>query len=90
MDYKPNTGWRISERGDCVFVQHTQQIPCTQSGEVSWQRGRKWYISDHATELEIVRTLRAAVLAFEEHEINETLLYRGERVLNPHPEGGRQ
>lgn len=87
--YLPDTGWRVTEKGDCLFIQHIAKLDCTVTGSNDWQRGRKWFVSEHSTDEEIIRTMRMAILAFEEHEMNENFKFRGERVLNPHPEGHR-
>lgn len=89
MEYKENTGFLRPMKNELQFIQHWQQIPCTTTGEVSIQRGRKFYISEHMTDGEIIRTCRLAILSFEEHEVNELFKLDGDRVLNPHPEGPR-
>lgn len=47
-------------------------------------RGRKWRLSEHMTDSEIVQTAFAAVLAAEEHEARELFLLHGQAVLGPH------
>lgn len=89
VTYKPNSGFRVLVKAGLVFVQHYQRIPCSKTGEVCVQKGRKFVISDHATDGEILRTLFLAVKLFEEHEINEQFCVDGQRFLNPHPEGAR-
>lgn len=87
--YKPDTGFRVTIKGECVFVQHWQKVSDCKTGQPSFQKGRKFYVSPHMTDGEIVRTLALAVKLFEEHEANEWLRFDGQRVLNPHPEGAR-
>ena len=48
------------------------------------QKGRKWYICEHATDSEIVMTLLKACLTAQEHEIREAFRYDGKRVFDPH------
>lgn len=48
------------------------------------QRGRKWLLSEHMTESEIVQTAFTAVLAAEEHECRELFRVEGVAVLGPH------
>lgn len=48
------------------------------------QRGRKWYISDHMTDSEIVQTALKAVLTTMEHEVREEFTYNGEAIFGPH------
>lgn len=48
------------------------------------QHCRKYYISQHATKSEIVRSAFLAVRQAEEHEMAELFTYKGERIFNPH------
>ena len=89
IQYKPNSGFTAHIKGECVFIQHWQVLRCTKTSKLCMHKGRKFYISPYMTNEEIIRTLRLAVVTFEEHEVNENLRYKGERVLNPHPEGPR-
>ena len=88
--YKHGSGWHVIEKDGVVLLQHYQHIACTQTGEDSEQKGRKFYISPHMTDEEVLRTCYLSVKLFEEHEINETFEVDGDRFLNPHPEGGRK
>lgn len=47
-------------------------------------RGRKWLLSEHMTDGEIVQTAFLALLTAFEHEARETFLYRGEPIFDPH------
>lgn len=66
------------------FVQVTYEGPCSVTGWVKEWHGRKWYLSDHMTEDEIVKTCFAAFKAAVEHEIMEGFTWRGVRIFNPH------
>lgn len=46
--------------------------------------GRKWDLSLHMTESEIVFTVWKAVLAFMEHELREKFHYKGKKIFDPH------
>lgn len=87
--YKAGTGWKATQKGGVVVVQHWQEIECCTTGKVGVQKGRKLFISQYMTDGEILRTLFLSVKLFEEHEVNECFKVDGERFLNPHPEGGR-
>lgn len=50
--------------------------------------GRKWRLSTHMSASEVVLTIFAALLAFEEHEAREAFRFQGQRVLGPHPDLG--
>lgn len=52
-------------------------------GEEEWQ-SRKWLLSEHMTDSEIIQTVFKAVMTAEEHEIREKFLYDNVPVLGPH------
>ena len=58
------------------------QIQCT-TGEKPW-RGRKWDLSAHMTDSEVVMTAFKAVLTALEHEAREHFRFMGLRPFNPH------
>jgi hypothetical protein len=47
-------------------------------------RGRKWFLSEHMTDGEVVQTALMACLAASEHEIREQFKYRGVSIFDPH------
>ena len=57
---------------------------CSLDAEGNSQNGRKWWISPHACDSEIVMTGFAAWAAWLEHEAREAYTFRGVRVANPH------
>lgn len=90
-DIKLPNGWahKITLNGapESTFAEY--QVVCTSgtcnvTGEpLSW-RGRKWRISKHMTDSEIVQTIFKAVLTALEHETRENFLYKGQAVFDPH------
>lgn len=54
------------------------------TGEPDIQKCRKWYISRHATEAEVVKTCLLAVIQAMEHEVREEFKYKGKAIFNPH------
>lgn len=48
------------------------------------QTGRKWLLSPHMTDGEIVQTALMAILAALEHEVREEFTYRGQAIFGPH------
>jgi hypothetical protein len=54
------------------------------TGEDYVWRSRKWQLSQHMTDSEIVQTAFKAVLTALEHEAREQFLYRGVSVFDPH------
>ncbi|WP_150526786.1 hypothetical protein [Roseibium sediminis] len=71
-------------RGYWYFqVQDTEAI-CNVTGEPYPWTGRKWLLSEHMTEGEIVQTVFKAVLTAIEHEAREAFLYKGQAIFDPH------
>lgn len=58
---------------------------CTTTGQMCRHTGRKWLLSEHMTESEVVLTALKAVLTAEEHEARENFRYNGKQIVNPHP-----
>lgn len=67
-----------------IYLQCAYEAPCAVTGEVKEWHGRKWYLSRHMTEDEIVKTAFAAVKATVEHEAMEGFRFGEDRVFNPH------
>jgi hypothetical protein len=57
---------------------------CNYSGEEFAWKGRKWFLSEHMTDGEVVQTALVACLAASEHEIREQFKYRGVSIFDPH------
>jgi len=74
----------LIEKGDIFFIQVQLQEQCVDTKEWYTAKGRKYYISDHMIEAEVVQTALMAVLAFEEHEARERFTYKGKRLFGPH------
>jgi hypothetical protein len=54
------------------------------TGEPMAWKGRKWLLSEHMTDGEIVQTAFLATLTAIEHEIRETFTFRGAAIFDPH------
>lgn len=54
------------------------------AGDVALQKGRKWYVSSHATPSELVQTAFKAVMTAMEHEVREAFYYRNAAIFGPH------
>lgn len=81
--------WRLefeldTRRSFAPFIRWHFRAVCSKSGDIVVQSGRKWYLSQHMTESELVLTAFKAALTAEEHECREQFQYRGRRILNPH------
>lgn len=46
--------------------------------------GRKWYLSPHMTDSEVIQTALLAVLQAEEHEARERFRVDGQAIYGPH------
>lgn len=50
---------------------------------------RKWYISEHSTDSEILQTILKLCLTSAEHEAREAFTYRGKTIYGPHMDAKR-
>lgn len=80
-----NLRHRITQSGTVWSYQVSEPNgKCNVTGEpMSWN-GRKWRLSQHMTDSEIVQTMLKAVLTAQEHEAREGFLYRGKAIFDPH------
>lgn len=67
-----------------LFLQVTYVDRCHKTGKLLEWKGRKWYLSDHMTDDEIIKTAYAAFKAAVEHEVMEPFTIRGKVLFNPH------
>lgn len=78
-------GWEFAlHLGERWYLQVCFEAPCSRTGELKQQRGRKWMLSPHMTRSEIVSTALKAVLTALEHEAREDFRYKGIAIYNPH------
>lgn len=94
VEYKPETGFFLYDKGDCYFISHWQMLmdsdaffarPTSDSIPPKvLQEGRKWYIEDPLDQDSVWKTMHHAVRRFEEHEANEWFTVNGEVVRSPH------
>lgn len=80
VDWSPVWG----PMGGGFYIQLRYEEPDINTGEVSTQYCRKWYISKHSTKSEIVQTVLKACLTSVEHMVREHFRYQGVPVLTPH------
>lgn len=57
---------------------------CNVSGKPLTWTSRKWLLSYHMANTEIVRTVFKAIKAAMEHELCEKFTYKGARIYDPH------
>lgn len=67
-----------------TFLQIYKEGICNRTQEPYREGGRKWDVSAHATESEIVLTVFKACMTFVEHEYREQFKYKGYCILDPH------
>jgi len=58
--------------------------PCSDTGEMMLQSCRKWFLSFHMTDSEVIQTVFAATLRASEHEVREDFTWRDEPICRPH------
>lgn len=67
-----------------VYLQVRYQAPDSKTGQPCAWKGRKWYLSEHMTHDEVLKTAWAAVELAVKHELMESFTWMGERLFNPH------
>ena len=70
--------------GNRPYLQIKFDAPCNMTGEDQNQSGRKWMLSYHMTDSEIVGTAFKATLTAIEHETREQFKWKGQPVFRPH------
>lgn len=74
----------VLTKGDGFLVQMAYDEADVDTGEPAEQKTRKWYVSPHATETEVVETCWAMVQRSQLHVAGEHFTYEGFRVYSPH------
>ncbi len=80
----PSFSFVVSAREAGFYLQIECKGTCNVTGEPLAWKSRKWMLSAHMTDGEIVQTAFKAVLTALEHEARENFLYRGVSVFDPH------
>lgn len=77
--------FRVIEKAPgVILLQHLQILTCVRDGAARECHGRKFYLSPHMTDEEILQTALLAVIQFEEHEVRERFHFDGKRIFGPH------
>lgn len=63
---------------------HTMYLQLRFEADGRAHHGRKWLLSQHMTDSEVVQTALLAVLTAEEHEARERFRYKGQAIYGPH------
>lgn len=81
----PNARYLLGDRDkECPFLQFEMDGKDNLTGEAMTWRGRKWLLSRHMTDGEVVQTALAATLMAFEHEVRELFKYKGAALFQPH------
>jgi sarcosine oxidase delta subunit len=81
--------WKLvgQEYSDCFFMKWVfmERDTTKQEDETLYeQHCRKWFVSKHSTLSEIIRTAWLAVQQAVQHETEESFLFNGVRMFDPH------
>lgn len=76
--------FKLLKKGDGFLLQMQYIEADVLTGKLAKQHTRKWYISPHATESEIVQTGLICVLTSQEHIGREHFKYKGLKLYGPH------
>jgi hypothetical protein len=80
----PDFTFVVSANKGSFILQIECDDRCNTTGtELRW-KSRKWLLSAHMTDGEIVQTAFKAVLTAAEHELREKFTYRGVSIFDPH------
>lgn len=75
----------LEEDGESLYLQWTFYAPDASDPKIHrQQRCRKWRVSYHSSDAELVQTAWAAALMAVEHEAREDFKYQGYRIYGPH------
>lgn len=70
--------------GDRVFIQIVYSCECTKGGNEETWKGRKYYLSEHMTDDEIIKTVYTAFEQCIKHEVMEGFKIDNKVLFNPH------
>jgi hypothetical protein len=80
----PGYSFVVSNKGENFFMQVRCTALCNVTNAPMRWRGRKWLLSRHMVDGEIVQTALKAVFTALEHEAREKFKYRGQAIFDPH------
>lgn len=75
---------KILVKDDGFLLQPIFNAPDQYSKQMEEQHCRKWYVSQHSCDSEIIRTCYLAIQQGEMHELSENFMFNGQRIYNPH------
>lgn len=74
----------VFEKNGVPYLQGRYLEPDIVTGDPTDQHTRKWMLSEHMVESEIVQTALLLALTSAEHRVREHFKYQGQRVFSPH------
>lgn len=81
-------GWRVivevTPEADYFMRVLAENVTDNVTGKPMTWKGRKWPLSLHMTDGEVVQTAFLAMMTAIEHEARETFLFQGVAVFDPH------
>jgi hypothetical protein len=80
----PTFSFVVGTSNASLYLQIECDDRCNVTGEPLRWKGRKWLLSQHMTDGEVVQTAFKAILTAMEHEIRERFTYRGVSIFDPH------
>lgn len=81
----PNREFHVTYSSGRHYLQLQYTAPDAQRpGDLIRNYGRKWNLSIHMTDSEIVQTCFKAIMTSIEHEAREYFKYRGRSIFGPH------
>lgn len=83
IDYKQHR-FMVDTTDGGFFIRTRCEEEDVRNGEITVQFGRRWFISENASRGDVVRTAFKAIMTWEEHEVREYFLYKGQRIFDPH------
>jgi hypothetical protein len=75
----------LDEESGRLYLQVWEETLIVNSGgECGIIKGRKWALSEHMTDGEVVQTAFLACKVYGEHELREAFTYKWSQIFNPH------
>lgn len=79
-----NYRFEVRDSHGGVFIKAVYDEPDTYTGVIEPQHTRKWLLSPHMTDSEIVQTVFKLCLTSMEHRTREGFVFAEARVFSPH------
>lgn len=84
ISYKSGWEFQICRKDETIYLQIEFTAKCPISNNDEKWKSRKWLMSEHMTDAEIVQTVFKAVMTVEEHEAREMFRFDNLAIYGPH------